>query len=320
MGALIPAAGQGLSVYEAPDNPWAEAAASVEGGAYLKFNGNTGEFTYGADDVALEYGSQVVADLFNVSFGWICWKDGDPVEETLVKILDGKPPLEHNLTDHGPYDSEDDGWREATALPMILLTNGDGDDADAEAGLKLNFKGSSGSAVRGVRKLSGAFGKLFREHQNEFPVIELSAEQFAAKEKKYGKKYAPIFTIKGWISEDELAGIVGDTSGGDYEPEEPAPAVAPKARRLAPPAAEPEPEPQVEEIEAEEDAAPAPAPRRAAAAEAAPRTRRTAPVESQEDDLPAPAPRGRSEARRSPAAAEAAPAEPAAGGRRVRRF
>jgi hypothetical protein len=319
MGALIPASGSnGLSVYEAPDNPWAEAAASVEGGAYLKFNGNTGEFTYGADDVALEYGSQVVADLFNVSFGWICWKDGDPVEEVLVKILDGKPPLEHNLTDHSPYDSDDDGWREATALPMVLLCNGESDDS--EAGLKLNFKGSSGSAVRGVRKLSGAFGKLFREHQGEFPVIELSAEQFAAKEKKYGKKYAPIFTIKGWISEDELAGIVGDTSGGDYEPEEPAAAVAPKARRLAPPAAEPEPEPQVEEIEAEEDAAPAPAPRRAAAAEAAPRTRRTAPVESQEDDLPAPAPRGRSEARRSPAAAEAAPAEPAAGGRRVRRF
>jgi hypothetical protein len=240
MGALIPSAGQGLSVYEAPDNPWAEAAASVEGGAYLKFNGNTGEFTYGADDVALEYGSQVVADLFNVSFGWICWKDGDPVEETLVKILDGKPPLEHNLTDHGPYDSEDDGWREATALPMILLCNGETDDS--EAGLKLNFKGSSGSAVRGVRKLSGAFGKLFREHQGEFPVIELSAEQFAAKEKKYGKKYAPIFTIKGWIGEDELAGIVGDTTGGDYEPEEPAAAVAPASRRIAPPAAEPEPE------------------------------------------------------------------------------
>lgn len=316
MGALIPAsASNGLSVYEAPDNPWAEAAASVEGGAYLKFNGNTGEFTYGADDVALEYGSQVVADLFNVSFGWICWKDGDPVEETLVKILDGKPPLEHNLTDHGPYDSEDDGWREATALPMVLLCNGESDDS--EAGLKLNFKGSSGSAVRGVRKLSGAFGKLFREHQNEFPVIELSAEQFAAKEKKYGKKYAPIFTIKGWISEDELAGLVGDTTSGDYDPEEPETA-APATRRLAAPAAEPEPE--VEEIAAEEDAAPAPAPRRAAAAEAAPRTRRNAPVESQEDDLPAPAPRGRSEARRSPAAAEAAPSEPTAGGRRVRRF
>jgi hypothetical protein len=319
MGALIPASGSnGLSVYEAPDNPWAEAAASVEGGAYLKFNGNTGEFTYGADDVALEYGSQVVADLFNVSFGWICWKDGDPVEEVLVKILDGKPPLEHNLTDHSPYDSDDDGWREATALPMVLLCNGESDDS--EAGLKLNFKGSSGSSVRGVRKLSGAFGKLFREHQGEFPVIELNAEQFAAKEKKYGKKYAPIFTIKGWISEDELAGIVGDTTGGDYE-EEDAPAVAPASRRLAAPAAEPEPEVEVEEIAAEEDAAPAPAPRRAAAAEAAPRTRRTAPVESQEDDLPAPAPRGRSEARRSPAAAEAAPAEPAAaGGRRVRRF
>lgn len=318
MGALIPVSGNnGLSIYEAPDNPWAEAAASVESGAYLKFNGNTGEFTYGADDTALAYGSQLVADLFNVGFGWICWKDSEPVEEKLVKILEGKPPLEHQLTDHGPYDSEDDGWREACSLPMVLLCNGDNDDS--EMGAKFMFKGSSASTVRATKKLSGAFGKLFREHQGEFPVIEISAEQFQAREKKYGKKYAPIFTIKGWISEDELAGLVGDTTGGDYEPEEEQQTAAPAARRLAAPEPDPAMEQQDDEIDAEEDAAPAPAPRRAAAAEAAPRTRR-APVQSQEDDLPAPAPRGRSEARRSAAAAEAAPAEAAAGGRRVRRF
>lgn len=310
MGALIPASGSnGLSVYEAPDNPWAEAAASVETGAYLKFNGNTGEFTYGADDVALEYGSQLVADLFNVSFGWICWKDSDPVEEILVKILDGKPPLEHNLPDHGPYDSNDDGWREATACPMVLLVNGQ--DNDEDAGLRLNFKGSSASSVRGVRKLSGAFGKLFREKPGMFPVIEISGESFDAREKKFGKKHAPIFKIVGWIGEDELAGLVGDTTGGDYEAEEEQPAAAPATRRLAAPAPEPEPE----EV-AEEEVAPAPAPRRAAA-EAAPRTRRAA-APAVEDDLPAPEPRGRSEGRRS--AAAAAPAEAPAGGKRVRRF
>lgn len=318
MGALIPSAGTGLSIYDAPDNPWAEAAAAVETGAYLKFNGNTGEFTYGADDAALEYGSQLVADLFNVQFGWICWKDSEPVEELLVKILEGKPPLEHNLPDHSPYDSDDDGWREATALPMVLLCNGQTDDS--EAGTRMFFKGSSASSVRGVRKLSGAFGKLFREKPGHFPVIEISGEQFAAREKKFGKKYAPILKIVGWISEDELAGIVGDTEGGDYEPEEqqqeqPA---KPAARRLAAPA--PDPEPEVEEEQVEDDTPPAPAPRRAAA-EAAPRTRRQAAAPAADDDLPAPEPRGRSEARRQPAKQEAAePAEPAAGGKRVRRF
>lgn len=324
MGALIPHAGNnGVSVYESPDNPWAEAAASVETGAYLKFNGNTGEFTYGADDVALEYGSQLVADLFNISFGWMCWKDSDPVEEILVKILDGKPPLEHNLPDHGPYDSNDDGWREATGLPMVLLCNGENDDS--EAGAKLMFKGSSASSCRAAKKLSGQFGKLFREHQGEFPVIEINGESFNAKEKKFGKKWAPIFKIVGWISEDELAGIVGDTTEGDYEAEdEPEAVAAPvtnrrSAARQAPaPVEEEQVEEPVDEI-VEEEEAPAPAPRRAAAAEAAPRTRRS-PAPAAEDDLPAPAPRGRSEARRSTPAAEPAEAAPAAGGRRVRRF
>lgn len=319
MGALIPAGGNGLSVYDSPDNPWAEAAASVETGAYLKFNGNTGEFTYGADDNPLGYGAQLVGDLFNVSFGWICWKDSEPVEELLVKIMDGKPPLEHNLPDHSPYDSNDDGWREATALPMVLLTNViDNVDDDSEAGTRLLFKGSSASSCRGVRKLSGAFGKLFREKPGQFPVIEIDAESFQAKEKKFGKKYAPIFKIVGWIGEDELAGLVGNTDGGDYEPEEEEQPVAatPKSRRRAAPAAEPE-EPEV--VEPEEETPPPP---RRAAAEAAPRNRR-APVESQDDELQAPPPRGRSEARRTaaPAADEAAPSDaPAAGGRRVRRF
>ena len=312
MGALIPLSGGNVSVYEAPDNPWAEAAASTESGAFFKFNGNTGEFTYGADDTPLGYGSQLVADLFNVSFGWICWKDSEPVEELLTKIMDGKPPLEHQLPDHGPFDSNDDGWREATALPMVLLVaTVDGVDSEEEAGTKLLFKGSSGSSVRGVRKLSGAFGKTFREHQGEFPVIEISAEAFQAKEKKYGKKYAPLFKIVGWIGESELAGMVGDSTDGDYEVEEPAALPAP-------------------EVEVEEEAPIAPvstrraAPAAAPAAEPAkaPATRRTpAPVAGADDELPAPEPRGRSEGRRNttPAAAPVA-AEPATGGKRVRRF
>lgn len=310
MGSLVPQTGNGLSVYEAPDNPWAEAAASVDQGAYLKFNGNTGEFTYGADDNELPYGSQIVADMFSVAFGWICWKDGDPVEEVLVKVLDGKPPLEHTLTDHGPYDEDGDGWRESTSVPMVLLEFGDkGEETDI--GLRMLFKGSSASTVRGVRKLSGAFGKLFREKQGMLPVIEIDAEQFQAREKKHGKKYAPIFKIVGWISDEELTAVVGEVGDveGDYEPEpQPEPKRVTQRRQPEP---EPEPEPEVEQ---EEEPA-APASRRRAAEEAAPRepvqaprTRRQA-APAAEEELAAPEPRGRSPERGD-----------APGGRRVRRF
>lgn len=111
-------------------NPWAEAARGVETGTYLKFNGNDGRWSFGQDDEDLPEGSRVIVDMETLAFGWICWVDGSVEEERLVPVLDGRPPQEHELTDYGPYE-EDDGWREAASLSMILERYGDDDQDDA---------------------------------------------------------------------------------------------------------------------------------------------------------------------------------------------
>jgi hypothetical protein len=44
-------------------NPWAEAARGVADGAYLKFNGNKGDLTFGSDDEDLPVGSRIIIDM-----------------------------------------------------------------------------------------------------------------------------------------------------------------------------------------------------------------------------------------------------------------
>ena len=206
-------------------NPWAEAARGVETGNYLKFNGNDGRWSFGQDDEDLPEGSRVVVDMESLAFGWICWVESSVEEEVLVAVLDGKPPQEHELTDYGPYD-DDDGWREAASLSMVLESYGD-DDQDEAVGSQLLWKTSTGGQVRQIRKLSGAFGRVFSQHPGEFPIVELGEESYAPRNKKHGKKkFSPLLKIVGWMTAAELEGLAGeplDSDDDDDAPEEEAP-------------------------------------------------------------------------------------------------
>jgi len=291
-------------------NPFAEAGRGAETGDYLKFNGNTGELTYGADDESLPLGSYLVADLNTYEQGFICWKESAVVEEVLVNILEGRPPREMELTDHGPYDDADDGWREAGSISFILLEHGT--DADAashpDVGKPLLFKTSTGGAVRSLKKLSAAYGRVFMSKPGELPVVEVTSESYIPKQKKHGKKYAVNLKIVGWITEDELAGVVQGSADGADDYEEPAPVAATPARRQAP-AALPEPEAEEEPV-APVRRRPAPAavaPEEEEEAPVAPVRRRPAPAavepEVAEDDGDTlPEPRGRSPGRGAPPA------------------
>ena len=286
MGQLVPSSGAStaLAAYGGV-NPWAEAARDVDTGAYLKFNGNTGDITFGSDDEELPVGSRIVVDMHGLQFGWTCWVESQVEEEILKLVTEGKPPFEHELKDHGPYDDPDDGWRESAAFPAVLLEYGE--DANHETvGTKLLFKTSTGGAVRSVKKLSGAYGKLFTQHMGELPIVELQTESYIPKQKKHGKKWSLLFKIVGWISEDELAGLTlgADEDERDYAPE-PTPAPARAARAAA---ADEEPAPRRRAAAPVEEPVEEPAPAR--------RGRAAPPVDDEQEEAPAPARRGRAAA------------------------
>lgn len=300
MGQLVPQTG-GRAVATTSANPWADAGKGVESGSYLKFNGNDGRWSFGQDDEDLPKGSRAVGDMETLAFGWICWVDSSVEQEILVPVLDGKPPMEHELEDHGPYD-DDDGWREASSLSLVLESYGD-DDQDQAVGTPLLWKTSTGGQVRQLRKLSAAFGRVFAQHPGEFPIVELGAESYVPKNKKHGKiKWSPVLKIVGWMTAAELEGL-SPTGGDDYD-DEPAPAAT--KRIAAPVEEEPAPAPRrgrAAPVEQEEEEA-APAPRRGRAA---------APAEpEEEEEVVAPAPRrGRRAAAEAPAEEEEEVAAPA---------
>ncbi|UIS25237.1 hypothetical protein [Erythrobacter phage vB_EliS-L02] len=291
---------QGGRALDAGANPWAEAARGVETGTYLKFNGNDGRWSFGQDDDDLPEGSRVVMDMQTLAFGWICWVEGSVEEEKLVMVVDGRPPREEDLTDYGPYE-EDDGWREAASISMILESYGD-DDQDEAVGTPLLWKTSTGGQVRQIRKLSGAYGRVFSQHPGEYPIVELGEESYEPRNKRYGKrKFSPVMKIVGWMTAAELEGLTGEPVDDD-EPEEPAPkgrgrkakdepeAEEKPARGRGRKAKDPEPEPEEDEDFDDEPEEEEEKPARG-------RRRRAEPEEDEEET--APPPRGRTRGRKA---------------------
>jgi hypothetical protein len=182
-------------------NPFLDAADDMGASAgllFLKFDGNTGSYTYGKDDDELEKGTRVAVNPSEFKNGWICWKDGQVMEETMTRIVDGKPTARGDLADHGPYEDEKDGWREQSSVQL----------RDIESGDEFLFKTSSKGGRIAVGNLVRDFGKAYAMHPGELAIVELSSTSFDAKDKKtgkkLGKKFAPAFKIVGWASEADL--------------------------------------------------------------------------------------------------------------------
>lgn len=188
------------------DDLWAEYAtqhgAEATNVQYMKFDGTMGVFVYGADKSELEAGDQVVVDMFKFSNGFICWKDGKPIDEKMVSFedrLSGVSPVDKDaLPDYGPYavydDGSKDGWSEQYAVTMYLTD-----------GTKIVYKAAASTQVRALQQLLGSYVAGRKVHGDSYPVVELGANSFIPKgSKKAGKKYAPTFKIVKYLSPEEF--------------------------------------------------------------------------------------------------------------------
>ena len=219
------------------------AEARATGGSnakFLKFNGNTGDFTYGTEQTELPHGEQLAADMASYARGFICWVDGEVVDEEMVRVVDGPAPRKGSLTDHGPYethaDGTKDGWAEQHKVTFVHV----------ESGEAYEFKTTSSSGVRSMGALLAAYAKEYKTHPTEAPVFELGHVTFEVKAvKRAGKKHAPVFKLVGWMPLAEvqamLEGSADDDDAGDADDEsnyEPAAAAPPAPPAPPPPPAE----------------------------------------------------------------------------------
>lgn len=209
-------------------DPFAAAAAAmgVVDGSFLKFDGNTGDFCYGPKDSEKElpHGTNLIVDMGSPKHGYICWMEGAPVDKHMVSIFDGQPPPVSSLPDHGPYkeyeDGSKDGWAEQVSVDMFL----------DEDGTKLIFNGSSVSSKRSFGNLLSEYAKTYKKKPaGAKPVVELGAvayevKKLAANGRKIGKKYAPVFKIVDWLSEDDYNALLegkaisDESNGGEDDP------------------------------------------------------------------------------------------------------
>ena len=204
-------------------NPYEDAANDMSGsdGAFLKFNGKEGEFTYGQDeDTLLDEAMvddgvivEVAVNMAEFKRGYMCWIDDDVKDEKLRLVTAGAAIREEDLPDYTDdyVDEDEDGWVECAEVPLRDISDGE----------QYLFKTSSKGALRALKKLLKAYGKVFMKHDmdEETPIIILGMDSYMHKTKKFGKIYNPIFKLDRFVDTDTLNASVDDDDSG-YEPEE----------------------------------------------------------------------------------------------------
>lgn len=271
-----------------------------DGKAFMKFDGNTGDFMYGADDEDLPLGSEMAVNMRSYMRGWVIWVDGEVVHEEMTPL--GTPaPTKASLPDHGPY-GEDDGPVEQYVLDFKMMD---------EPHVEMVFQANNASKRRAIAALLKDFSNTYKAHPGEVPIVKLDEREFEAKTKG-GKgrkvtKHAPSFKIVDWVPEDEVLALSGEDPEGYDEPA-PRQVEDRSSRRGRDDDERPargrsrdrddEPEPRSRRDRDDRDDEPAargrgrgreeePAPRSRRDREDAPTTRRAAREEPPEDDRPA---------------------------------
>lgn len=199
-------------------NPFKRAAGQMNiptGMPFLSYSGKTGKYTVGQDKKEVPYGTRYAVNMNEYKRGWICWIDGSVEEELMVRVLDGDPLAESELTDHseegdGVYDDQE-GWNYQISVPL----------RDVETGEEALFKISSKSGVNQLSALLNSYADNYEMHMDEVMVVEIDSEEFEVeKENAKGRKVKfqaskPILDIVEWMEEDELAKLLGMDSDAE---------------------------------------------------------------------------------------------------------
>jgi hypothetical protein len=169
-----------------------EAASS---GAFLKFS--KGEWLLGQNDDEVTLGRRLVANMADLSIGWIRWADGKPVDRKMGLLAQGHKTEARDAlgyTDQTLWEIDTasgkpkDPWNFTNELPM----------ADPTTGEQMTFSASSKGGIGAVGNLCKAYGKEYRQRDGFVPVIELGRDSY--KHAEYGKTYVPVLTIADWVA------------------------------------------------------------------------------------------------------------------------
>lgn len=191
-----------------------EAAAGS--GNFLKFS--KGEWLLGQDGKEVPLGTRYVANMAELSIGWIRWADGKPQERRMGLLAQGYKPESRDAlghTDQTQWETDGDGkpqdpWTFTNELPM----------AELETGEQVTFAASSKGGIGGVGNLCKAYGREYRQRGDLVPVIELQRDSYM--HPVYKKLYVPVLPIVDWIENSGVPVPANDAAPDAAEEEKPA--------------------------------------------------------------------------------------------------
>jgi hypothetical protein len=217
--ALIPAAARELTAEMMEGlEAYAKTGAPAWFGELLKFNGKTGDWSAGKENLPIEQGRLLVAVLPEMVAGHVLWRDGELVDQSWVPAFqfnprDHRASLGDQDQDLWPRDEKGnpvDPWKEAVMLPMV-------DPATRE---EFTFSSSSVGGVRASKRLSSTYSKQMKATPETtrgcLPIVALSSSSYQHTDKKRGTIYNPAFEGMDWIRASDL--LLPPEPGSDSEP------------------------------------------------------------------------------------------------------
>lgn len=190
---------------------------TVGGTSFVKFK--KGDWVVGkAEDTFPENKFEAVPNLPQMKHGWVCWKDGQLVDEHWVTVGETLPE-KSALPDHGPYAQSNDGWQENFRFDLKIL---------ATLGVPSEINGQFTGASKGAQSAIGAMMKQWvgdckdGTAAGKVPVVMFSADHY--KHSSYGKVNIPKMTVTRYIEQGEMS--------SSPEPEAPAPKTSKKKPNL----------------------------------------------------------------------------------------
>lgn len=177
-------------------------------GKLLKFS--KGDYLAGEDNDDVPSGTRFIAKMDDLMIGWQCWKDQKPVDHVMGRLGEGyQPPRRDTLGDddqsqweHDPASGElRDPWQFSNMIPFRLISKDgqveEGDD-DESRGVH-TFTTSSKGGLGSLGLLTQKFGKAMRQHEGQYPIIEIGVDSYPHKNKAFGRIKFPTFKIVGWV-------------------------------------------------------------------------------------------------------------------------
>lgn len=193
-----------------------EADVGPAGVVIIKMD-KTGHWVFGADMTEVEDGSKWAINPFSFIHGYIAWGDGEVLAEKMTSLQNPLPETGE------PPPGAKKGWELQVGCSLKCISGQD-------EGLEVRYTTTSVGGKRSVQTLGTAIAaQIEKDQANPVPVVLLKNEHY--QHKAYGRIYAPIFEIVGWMPITGAAEADEADADEEAEPADAAPAAEETGRR-----------------------------------------------------------------------------------------